>query len=112
MLFLSLASSFAYRNVEASLIAPFEYVTFLSALYGDLDLGDYPSSTAWIGMSLIISSGIYVIYRKLIRLRQPQRVYVPGSAGMIQNKKMIKIFIIFPLNNDYRIFCTGSKMPE
>ncbi|NCV17463.1 MAG: DMT family transporter [Rhodobacterales bacterium] len=89
VLFLSLASSFAYRNVEASLIAPFEYVAIpVSVVWGILIWGDYPSSTAWVGMSLIISSGIYVIYRERInQVETTSSVPMPGSAGMVQNKK-------------------------
>ncbi len=89
VLFLSLASSFAYRNVEASLIAPFEYVAIpVSVIWGILIWGDYPSYTAWIGMGLIISSGIYVVYRERInQVETASRVPMPGSAGMIQNKK-------------------------
>ena len=89
VLFLSLASSFAYRNVEASLIAPFEYVAIpVSVIWGILIWGDYPSYTAWIGMGLIISSGIYVVYRERINhVETTSRVPMPGSAGMIQNKK-------------------------
>tara|TARA_Y100001968_G_scaffold325900_1_gene367952 strand:- start:1076 stop:1387 length:312 start_codon:yes stop_codon:yes gene_type:complete len=89
VLFLSLASSFAYRNVEASLIAPFEYVAIpVSVIWGILIWGDYPSYTAWIGMGLIISSGIYVVYRERInQVETTSRVPMPGSAGMIQNKK-------------------------
>ncbi len=88
VLFLSLVSSFAYRNVEASLIAPFEYVAIpVSVVWGILIWGDYPSSTAWIGMSLIISSGIYVVYRERVnQVETTSRVPMPGSAGMVQNK--------------------------
>tara|TARA_B100001057_G_scaffold457887_1_gene506581 strand:- start:3308 stop:4252 length:945 start_codon:yes stop_codon:yes gene_type:complete len=89
VLFLSFASSFAYRNVEASLIAPFEYVAIpVSVIWGILIWGDYPSYTAWIGMGLIISSGIYVVYReRLNQVETTSRVPMPGSAGMVQNKK-------------------------
>ena len=89
VLFLSLVSSFAYRNVEASLIAPFEYVAIpVSVVWGILIWGDYPSSTAWIGMGLIISSGIYVVYRERVnQVETTSRVPMPGSAGMVQNKK-------------------------
>ncbi len=89
VLFLSLASSFAYRNVEASLIAPFEYVAIpVSVIWGILIWGDYPSYTAWIGMGLIISSGIYVVYRERINhVETTSRVPMPGSAGMVQNKR-------------------------
>ena len=88
MLF-SVVSSYAYRNVEASLIAPFEYVAIpVSVVWGILIWGDYPSPTAWIGMCLIISSGIYVVYRERVnQVETTSRVPMPGSAGMVQNKK-------------------------
>jgi hypothetical protein len=39
-------------------------------------------------MSLIISSGIYVIYRERInQVETTSSVPMPGSAGMVQNKK-------------------------
>jgi drug/metabolite transporter (DMT)-like permease len=110
VLFLSLVSSFAYRNVEASLIAPFEYVAIpVSVVWGILIWGDYPSSTAWIGMGLIISSGIYVVYReRLIRLKRLQESQCQGQRGWFRTKKMIKLLIIFHLNNDYQ----PSFVPE
>ena len=89
VLFLSLASSFAYRNVEASLIAPFEYIAIpVSVVWGIVIWGDYPSSSAWVGMGLIIASGIYVIYRERVNnVEIVSSIPMPGSAGMVQNKK-------------------------
>ena len=71
------------------MIALFVFVAIpVRVVWGILIWGDYPSNTAWIGMSLIISSGIYVVYRERVnQVETTSSVPMPGSAGMVQNKK-------------------------
>ncbi len=65
VLFLSLASSHAYRTVEASAIAPFEYVAIpFGVLWGIIIWQDWPDMMAWMGMGLIIAGGLYTVYRE------------------------------------------------
>ena len=55
----------AYRYAEASFIAPFEYLTMpLAVLWGYLFWGEVPPLTTYLGISLIIGSGLYVLHRE------------------------------------------------
>ena len=61
----------AYRFAEASVIAPFDYSTLLWAtLLGWLIWEDLPSPNVWLGASLLIASGLYILHRET-RQRQP-----------------------------------------
>jgi len=78
VLFLSVASSNAYRSVEASVIAPFEYTAIpFGAFWGVVIWGEWPTAQAWFGMVLILFGGIYTLYRENIR-----NVDVASSAPM------------------------------
>ena len=68
VLFLSVASSNAYRSVEASVIAPFEYTAIpFGAFWGVVIWGEWPTPSAWLGMLLILFAGLYTLYRENIR---------------------------------------------
>ena len=86
VLMLSITSSHAYRTVEASLLAPFEYVAIpFSIFWGIIIFGDWPSVLSWIGMSLILFGGIYAIYRERVReIEIISKVPMPASAAMYQ----------------------------
>ena len=61
----------AYRSTRASVIAPFEYVALpLGLIWGWLIWQDLPDSTGFLGIVLIIGSGLYVIYRENVLRRQ------------------------------------------
>ena len=68
VLLLSFASSNAYRSVEASLIAPFEYVAIpLGVVWGILIWNDWPDKMALVGIVLILAGGLYTLYRENIK---------------------------------------------
>jgi len=68
VLFLSMASSNAYRSVEASLIAPFEYTAIpFAVIWGIVIWGDWPDMMSYVGMALILGSGLYTIWRERAR---------------------------------------------
>ena len=68
VLFLSMASSNAYRSVEASLIAPFEYTAIpFAVVWGILIWGDWPDAMSYLGMTLILAGGLYTIWRERAR---------------------------------------------
>ena len=68
VLLLSVASSNAYRSIEASIIAPFEYTAIpFGALWGILIWGSWPSGSDFMGMLLILFGGIYTLHRENIR---------------------------------------------
>ncbi len=68
VLFLSMASSNAYRSVEASLIAPFEYTAIpFAVIWGIVIWGDWPDALSYLGMGLILAGGLYTIWRERAR---------------------------------------------
>ena len=68
VLLLSFASSNAYRSVEASVIAPFEYVAIpLGVVWGILIWDDWPDRLALVGIVLILAGGLYTLYRENIK---------------------------------------------
>ena len=66
----------AYRRTEASILAPFDYTAMVWAvLFGYLLWGELPASNIWLGVAIVIASGIYIIYREAV-LRPPR----PGKG--------------------------------
>jgi drug/metabolite transporter (DMT)-like permease len=60
----------AFSKAQVSAIAPFEYTSLVWAtLVGYLFWLDIPSLQVWIGGSIIIASGLYVIHRESMRVR-------------------------------------------
>ena len=54
----------AYRNSEAGLVAPFEYVMLVfAAMWGFAFWGEVPSALSLFGISLILGAGVYVAVR-------------------------------------------------
>jgi drug/metabolite transporter (DMT)-like permease len=55
----------AYRVAPANTVAPFEYTAVVwGALYGWLFWHELPAVNTWIGMTIIIGAGLYVLYRE------------------------------------------------
>ncbi|MFD2740135.1 DMT family transporter [Sulfitobacter aestuarii] len=55
----------AFRHAEASSLAPFQYVEILGATAaGYLLFGDFPDRFTWIGIAIILASGLYVFQRE------------------------------------------------
>jgi drug/metabolite transporter (DMT)-like permease len=60
-----LLSVYAYRAAPASVLAPIQYFEIVSAtLFGWLVFGDFPDPVKWLGISIIIGSGLYIIWRE------------------------------------------------
>ena len=60
----------AFRLCEAALVAPFKYTSVLWAiLFGYFIFKEVPELNTLVGASIVISSGIYIIYRES-KLRQ------------------------------------------
>lgn len=65
LLNLAFASSNVYSNVEATFVAPFEYIALpMAVLWGIVIWGDWPAFTTWIGIFCILSGGIIMVYRE------------------------------------------------
>ena len=55
----------AFARAHASLLAPFQYVELVSATaLGWWIFGDFPGWATWLGVSVIIGSGLYVFHRE------------------------------------------------
>jgi len=55
----------AFAAAPASVLAPFNYLEIVSAtLFGYLVFGDFPDGPTWIGIALIVGSGIYIAHRE------------------------------------------------
>ena len=72
----------AYRNLEPSLAAPFEYCLLgYNLLWGLLLFRQVPDALTLVGIAIIVSSGLFVLYREgerrqslVQRLFRPRRV--------------------------------------
>ncbi|MGI9435385.1 MAG: DMT family transporter [Geminicoccaceae bacterium] len=69
----------AFRRASPSILAPFQYLEILGAtLLGVMVFGDFPSFATWLGIGIIVASGLYVFHRErqlsretVARLDQP-----------------------------------------
>ncbi len=60
-----------YRIAQASIVAPFEYVSMpLAVLWGFAIWNEVPSLTTILGIAMIVFSGLYVLHRETIRGRR------------------------------------------
>jgi len=58
----------AFRRAEAGLLAPFQYLEILGATAaGYIVFGDFPDALTWLGVSIILGSGLYVFQRERLR---------------------------------------------
>ncbi len=57
----------AYRICEATLIAPFEYMALILAIFWGITLwGEWPDVIAWTGIFMIFSSGMFIFWREVM----------------------------------------------
>lgn len=63
--FSGILAVYAYRVAPASVLAPIQYFEIVSAtLFGWLVFSDFPDAMKWLGISIIVSSGLYIIWRE------------------------------------------------
>ena len=61
----------AFAHSPVGVLAPYEYTAlFWAVITGYLIWGDVPGLRVWIGATLIIGAGLYVIYRESLNKRQ------------------------------------------
>ena len=61
---------FAFQRAPISVLAPFQYVEIISATILGLWLfGDFPELITWLGIALIVVSGIYIFRRESMQGR-------------------------------------------
>ena len=57
--------SHAYRIAEAAFVAPFEYLAMpLAVLWGYLVFDELPDLLTWVGIALIVGSGLFTVFRE------------------------------------------------
>ncbi|MEM8655361.1 MAG: DMT family transporter [Pseudomonadota bacterium] len=67
----------AYRLADAATVAPFEYIGLpLAVFWGFVVFGDLPDLAVWVGIALILGSGLFVFLRE----RQKARTVATGPA--------------------------------
>ena len=58
---------FAYRMAPVSVLAPFQYMEIIGAtVLGLLVFGDFPDRLTWLGVAIIVGSGLYVFHRESV----------------------------------------------
>jgi drug/metabolite transporter (DMT)-like permease len=65
--------TFALRLAPSATVAPLSYaeMAFATAI-GFFIFGDFPAPTTWVGVSLIVGSGLYLVHREHLLSRQAQ----------------------------------------
>ncbi len=64
----------AFRDTDVSAVSPFRYTVIVWAVIaGYVAFGDLPQGLAWLGIALIVASGLYSIYREAITARRARR---------------------------------------
>ncbi|MBT6274498.1 MAG: DMT family transporter [Chromatiales bacterium] len=63
----------AYRQAQASFVAPFAYTELIwAAVLGYVVFDQGIGATAWTGAAIIVASGLYIAYRERVRARRRQ----------------------------------------
>lgn len=58
----------AFRLAPISLLAPFQYFEIISATaLGFVLFNDFPSPSKWLGILIIVASGLFIIWRERVR---------------------------------------------
>ena len=71
----------AYRGTDAGVVAPFEYVTLLLAVFwGIVIWNELPAFSTWIGIILIAGSGIFVALREAKLDAKPSAKWVAARS--------------------------------
>jgi drug/metabolite transporter (DMT)-like permease len=57
-----------YRRAPAAVVAPFQYSQMLwGVVLGYLLWGDLPAAAVAVGASIVVASGLYILYREVVR---------------------------------------------
>ena len=56
---------YAFQRGPAGLLAPFQYVEIIGAtIIGHVVFGEFPDTLTWVGVAIIVVSGLYVLQRE------------------------------------------------
>jgi hypothetical protein len=80
----------AYRSSEAALIAPVEYIALvLAIIFGIIFFGEWPDSIAWVGILLILSGGLLMLWR----VRNKKEDYYNASVTLSKVNAQLQAFL-------------------
>lgn len=61
----------AFRMASLSLLAPFQYFEIISAtVLGYVLFSDFPNPGKWLGIAIIVASGLFIIWREQVRAKE------------------------------------------
>ena len=67
---------YAYRHASIGILAPFQYIEIIGAtVLGLIVFDEFPDRVTWLGVAIIVGSGIYVFHREA-RLAKQDRARV------------------------------------
>jgi drug/metabolite transporter (DMT)-like permease len=65
-----MAMTYALKFAPSSTLAPLHYLEIVGATtFGYLVFGDFPNRLTWIGIAIIVASGLYIIHRERLAAR-------------------------------------------
>ena len=73
----------SFKNAPASIVAPFQYGAIIAAtLFGFLVLGEFPDRLTFLGIAIVVSSGVYIAVREgqVKKRKLPPAVLQPGLS--------------------------------
>jgi drug/metabolite transporter (DMT)-like permease len=63
--------TYALKFAPSATLAPLHYLEIVAAVgLGYLVFGDFPNALTWAGIAVIVSSGLYIIYRERLVARE------------------------------------------
>jgi drug/metabolite transporter (DMT)-like permease len=78
----------AYSAAPASVVAPFEYIALpISVMWGFVIWRELPTWTTWVGASLTLASGLYILYRERKERAMKAAIRSEQVAAMIDHPK-------------------------
>lgn len=64
----------AYRGTELSAVAPFRYsIVLFAVIYGFVFFREIPDIWSFVGMSVMIAAGVYMLHREAMRSGTPEK---------------------------------------
>lgn len=61
----------AFRMAPLSVLAPFQYFEIISAtILGYFLFSDFPNGWKWLGIGIIVASGLFILWREQVRARK------------------------------------------
>jgi drug/metabolite transporter (DMT)-like permease len=73
----------AYRHAPAAVVAPFDYTALIwGTLIGWLIWRELPDPMVWLGVAIVVGSGLYIIHRETDASARWRRILARGPSRM------------------------------